>query len=260
MPKTLSILGSGWLGQPLAEFFAQQGYRIQLSTRKADKISHLIQPNIKPYRVDIDALTDIQEFLQSETLIINITSKNIDGFEALISQIKQSPIQHILFISSSSVYQNTNAVVTEDDNSAENHDSPLWKIEQLFRDEVSFKTTILRFSGLIDNRRHPGHFFRNGKVVQQADAPVNLIHFDDCVGIINAIIRQQAWGDVFNGCADSHPTKRQFYSHARQLLSKPTPEFADNTTLAYKIVSNEKVKTKLNYKLQQPDLMNINFK
>lgn len=163
-----------------------------------------------------------------------------------------------MFISSTSVYQNLNREVSEDEK-AEDHSSVLWQIEQQFQASQHFQTTILRFSGLIDKRRHPGRFFRNGRSVPQADATVNLIHLDDCLGIINAILQQQAWVEIFNGCADTHPTKREFYSYARQLMGLSPPEFDSESDIKYKIISNQKVKKKLNYQLQHPDLMKITF-
>jgi nucleoside-diphosphate-sugar epimerase len=187
-------------------------------------------------------------------LIINITSKNIAGFHRLRESINASPVQQVLFISSSSVYQNLSREVTEDEG-AENSDSLLFQIENLFRNQAKFETTILRFSGLIGAGRHPGRFFAHGKQVQQASAPVNLIHIADCIGIIDAIIHQAAWNTTFNGCADSHPSKKEFYSHARQLLGMPPPLFAATESPAFKIVSNQKIKQQLQYQLQYPDLM-----
>jgi len=164
-----------------------------------------------------------------------------------------------LFVSSTSVYKNLNGEVIEDEQ-AEQLTSPLYQIEQLFRQNKSFNTTILRLSGLIGYSRHPGRFFRPGKSIEQADTPVNLIHRDDCIGIIQTIIEKQAWGEVFNGCADSHPSKREFYTYARRLLGLPAPECAAETTPAYKIVSNAKVKEKLAYQFIHPDLMQIKFR
>lgn len=150
--------------------------------------------------------------------------------------------------------------MTEQSND-ENADSVLLHIETLFRANPNFRTTILRLSGLVGYSRHPGNFFANGKLVQHADAPVNLIHQDDCIGIIDAIIEQDEWDQVFNGCADTHPTKRIFYSHARALLALPAPSFsaADTNELEFKIVSNTKVKQQLNYQFIYPDVMTIPF-
>lgn len=254
---TISLLGSGWLGLPLAQHFKQLGFNVNASTRTESRMAELAIRGIQPFQVDLERLTnDIQRFLAAEILIINITSKNIDGFADLISHIEQSPIQKVLFVSSTSVYQNLNRIVDEDED-AEDPASLLFQIENLFRQNPHFQTTILRFSGLIGGNRHPGRFFRSGKVVQQADAPVNLIHLDDCIKLMSEIIQQDCWGQVLNGCADTHPSKREFYSHARQLLGLEPPEFASNNTPDFKVISNNKIKRLLNYQFIHSDLMQI---
>ncbi len=256
---SISILGSGWLGLALAKHLVDQDRLIRLSTRDIAKFSSIEQIGAQPHLVDIDQLTGAESaFLSTDTLIINITSKNLNSFLSLIAQIATSPIKQVLFISSTSVYQNNNAVVTEADH-AETTDSALYQIEQAFQQCPHFRTTILRLSGLIGYQRHPGRFFAKGKLVPNPDAPVNLIHRDDCIGIIVAIIQQGAWSEVFNGCADSHPTKREFYSYARQLLNQAPPTFADTIQSQYKIVSNVKIKTQLGYHFLYPDLMTIPF-
>lgn len=207
--------------------------------------------------VDIDKPQTIDpSFLAADTLIINITSKNAEGYTRLISAIENSPVQRVLFVSSSSVYQNLNREVGEDEG-AENADSPLFQIEQLFRQSPAFQTTVVRFSGLVGPGRHPGRFFRGGKTIKQVDAPINLIHFDDCIGIIKAIIEQDCWGEVFNGCSDSHPPKREFYRYASELAGTEFPALAEPTPPAYKIVTNIKVKQRLGYQFQHPDLMQL---
>lgn len=257
----ISILGSGWLGLPLANELIKLGHSIHLSTRSADKLKVLADiASSTAYLIDIDKLSnDIQDFLASEILIINITSKNKEGFAKLIKQIETSTIKKVLFISSSSVYGAVNGLASEDDG-MESADSLLYQIEQMFTSNTHFKTTILRLSGLIGYSRHPGNFFKNGKVVQQPDAPVNLIHRDDCIGIITSIIKQAAWGTVFNGCASTHPTKRDFYSYARSLLSLPNPEYSSESGIcAYKIVCNEKLIKQLGYQFIYPDVMTIQY-
>ena len=256
--KTVSILGSGWLGLPLAECLIANRYQVKLSTRSTARFPELQSVNAKAYSVDIDHLIDISDFLQSECLIINITSKNLTGFAQLIQQIEQSPVKQVLFVSSTSVYKNLQKVVTENEG-AENDQSVLFQIERLFLDNIDFVCSVVRLSGLTGGNRHPGNFFRTGKVVAQPDAPVNLIHREDCLGIILAIIEQAAWGETFNACADSHPSKREFYTYTRKLLNQPAPEFLVNSENAYKIVSNHKVKQILGYQFVHADLMAINF-
>lgn len=232
---------------------------VNISTRSATRLAELRSTNITPFIIDIEQLNDhIKIFLDSPILIINITSKDKDSFENLITEIEQSAVEKIIFVSSTSVYQNTNNIISEF-NKAESTQSPLFQIENLFRNNKHFQTTIIRLAGLIGPQRHPGLFFRNGKKVQQANTPVNLIHLDDCIAIINEIIAQNVWGETFNACSDTHPTKREFYSHARQLLSLAPPEFHQAEKQEYKIINNMKVKQVLNYSFKHPDVMKITF-
>lgn len=215
--------------------------------------------NISPFLIDINQLDNsVKPFLDSDILIINITSKNKVSFAELISEIERSRIEKVIFISSTSVYNSTNSVVTEE-GGAESQESVLFQIENLFRNNTSFQTTIVRLAGLIGYQRHPGRFFLNGKKVQQPDAPVNLIHRDDCIGIVQAIIKQEIWGETFSACADNHPTKREFYGHARRLLELDAPELAGYEQLQFKLVSNDKVKAVLDYRFKYPDIMAIPF-
>lgn len=255
--NSISILGSGWLGLPLAHRLSQLGHRVRVSTRSRAKQAELTAQGLPNYLLDIDSTDEISpDFLDSDILIIAITRKNKDAFSRLISAISASKIQQVLFISSTSVYQNLNREVSEDEG-AEDPTHPLFQIETLFRENPGFSTSVIRFSGLVGPNRHPGRFFRGGKTVKQADAPINLIHFDDCIGLIEAIISQSAWGEVFNGCSDTHPIKREFYPLMAKAIDMPCPEFSIAQTPDYKIVSNDKIKQQLGYQLHHPDLLKL---
>jgi nucleoside-diphosphate-sugar epimerase len=251
--QTISILGMGWLGLPLANLLCKN-FNLRVATRSVERHQMLSQLFSQSYQVDIDkndALAD--SFFESDYLIINITNKNVISFQRLIERIKHSAIQKVIFISSTSVYNNTNAEVSES-TEFENNQSPLLQIEKLFLACNEFNTTIIRFAGLIGPKRHPGRFFRSGKVIPQAEAPVNLIHLDDCIQIINKVIEKQTWGEIFNACADNHPTKREFYTFARKQLGLLPPDFDDSSPLKYKIINNQKLKTNLGFTFKYPDL------
>jgi nucleoside-diphosphate-sugar epimerase len=255
--NSISILGSGWLSVPLAQRLVQLGHDVRMSTRNVDKQAALTAQNLETYLVDIDSDDALPaDFIDSDILIIAITSKNSAGYQQLINRLAGSKVKHVLFISSSSVYQNLNREVSEDEG-VEDHSRPLYQIEQQFRDCPDFTTTVLRFSGLVGPARHPGRFFRGGKTVKQPDAPINLIHLDDCIGLIECIIQQSAWGEVFNGCSDTHPVKREFYPQVADAIGMPCPEFSAAQSLSYKIVGNDKIKQKLGYQLRHPDLLKL---
>jgi nucleoside-diphosphate-sugar epimerase len=255
---SISILGSGWLGRPLAERFAAHGCRVRTSTRSADRLQALAAIPSEPCLVDIGDIADeIDAFLDSETLIVNITSKDIDGFRGLVEKIEDSKIESVLFVSSTSVYPLDSGRVSEADG-AESPDHPLIVIENLFRQSRRFRTTVVRFAGLIGPGRHPGRFFRGNKTVRNADACVNLIHLDDCVDIIERIVTGGVWGETFNASADTHPSKREFYTRAASLAGVAPPPFEDGDG-SFKLIDNGKLKKVLGYRFHHPDLMTIRF-
>lgn len=258
--SSISILGSGWLGLPLAQHFLSCGHKVSASTRTEARLAELKDSGTDAYLVDIDDATsgfeNLTSFLESDILIINITSKNVEGFRKLAAEVEASAIKHVLFVSSTSVYKNLPGIVKEQDTHLLS-DSPLVGIENIFRELKNSTTTILRFAGLIGDKRHPGRFFRSGKAVQNPDTPVNLICRDDCIGIIHEVVEQQCWGEVLNGCTDTHPTKREFYSKAAEQIGRPAPSFGETDASVGKIVSNEKVKALLGYRFKYPNLMEM---
>ena len=128
---TISILGCGWLGKPLAEYFIKNGRKVNGTTTTPNKIVSLTETKINPYVIDINKRNnDFKSFLKTKLLVISIPSKNIEDFEYLISEIEKSTIKKIIFISSTSVYPLNNSITTEDNPV---RTTALSKIEQLFR-------------------------------------------------------------------------------------------------------------------------------
>jgi len=236
-----------------------QGYRLKISTTSLRRLSTLAALPGEACIVDIGKpLDDIDSFLQSDTLIVNITSKDIEGFERLVRKIGASAIKSVLFVSSTSVYP-VNCKVVSEAVGKESPDHPLVIIENLFRQSSQFQTTVVRFAGLIGGSRHPGRFFRGGKLVKNPDANVNLIHRDDCINILDRIVANGLWDETLNACADSHPSKREFYTQAAEMAGAPLPEFEDNDDRSFKIIDNRKLKQALGYEFLHPDLMAIRF-
>lgn len=253
MKNTISILGCGWLGLPLAIELSLKEYLIKGSTTSNDKLKALKSNDIQPFIINLSNREPIyDQFLNSEILIIAIPSKNINDFQYLISKIETSIIKKVLFISSTSVYPNNNSTITEESPTKK---VPLTEIENLFNTNKKFKTTILRFGGLIGYNRKPGNFFKNGKVIDHPEGFVNLIHRDDCIQIIESIIEKEIWNETLNACTDTHPKRREFYTKEFKKEGRNSPLFNQTSTNDYKIVENNKLKKLLNYNFKHSDLM-----
>ena len=122
--------------------------------------------------------------------------------------------------------------------------------EQLLREALGERLTIIRFSGLMGPDRFPGRFLAGKKEVPNGKAPVNMIYQTDCIQLIAEVINQDCWGEIFNGCADDHPTREDFYTKAALKLGLEPPTFSQTPTGQFKIISNEKSKTILGMKYQ----------
>ena len=253
MKNNISILGCGWLGFPLALTLTKNGYSIKGSTTSEIKVKLLNNNGVQPFIIDLsNRENEFKKFLNSEVLIIAIPSKNIAGFKNLISHIENSKIKNILFISSTSVYPNSNSIITEENLI---HKTPLYEIEMLFKTNTNFKSTILRFGGLIGYDRKPGNFFKNGKIINYPDAFVNLIHRDDCIQIIKEIIAKNIWSKTLNACTDTHPKKRDFYTKEFKKEGRNNPIFKEFFPNEYKIINSDLLKSILNYNFIHSDLM-----
>lgn len=252
--KSFSILGCGWLGKPLAISLLSKGFSVKGSSTREEKLPNLKNENINPFLVDISQNEISTEFLNSNILIIAITSKNEDDFARLILKIEQSNIKKVIFISSTSVYPVLNKIMTEDD---ETEIHPLVTIENLFRKNTHFETTIIRFSGLFGGERHPANWFQNGRKIPQPNGFVNMIHLEDCIAIIEEIIAQNCFGETFNVCSNHHPTRKDFYVNARKSRGFEPPIFEENEELKWKIISSEKLQKVLKYQFIHDNLLEI---
>ncbi|PCH73265.1 MAG: NAD(P)-dependent oxidoreductase [Flavobacteriaceae bacterium] len=253
--NSISILGCGWLGLPLGKHLNSHQYSVKGSTRTEEKYSLLKQSGILPYSIDISKKeTDFTDFLETETLICAFPSKDIEGHKHFISFIERSVVKQVLFISATSVYDPHPSPITE---SNPTNLSDLALIEQLYLQNPTFNTTLLRFGGLIGPKRNPGNFFKKGRSVKAAKSPINLIHLDDCIHIIHQIILQKCWNTILNACTDSHPSKYEFYGKMTLLTQQRTLHFDNESESPIKIISNKKLKNTLHYSFIHSHLMQL---
>ncbi|HBL76188.1 MAG: uroporphyrinogen-III C-methyltransferase [Bacteroidetes bacterium GWF2_42_66] len=260
MMKTISIIGCGWLGFPLALKLKEKGFEVKGSVTSLPKTEKLQEAGIRPYYLIIHPeqveLTD-NSFFQTDLVIVAIPPKRIDSIEAIFPQqirrlielLEAYNIPRVLFISSTSVYNETNGIVQENDAVVPEKPSgkALLLAEQLLTGNPHFQTTVLRFGGLIGADRNPARFLSRSKTDSDGAKPVNLIHQDDCIRIIEQIIEKEAWGNTFNACCPEHPAQKEFYEKASQVSGFPLPQF-DEQPGPYKIVDSSKLIGILNYR------------
>ncbi|MGD1894977.1 MAG: SDR family oxidoreductase [Cyclobacteriaceae bacterium] len=266
---SVSILGCGWLGFPLAKALVSAGYRVRGSTTSSEKLSMLEQGGIEPYLITLNPTLKESanaSFFSSEIMVINIPPgrkrENVESFYTtqIREILSQQPTERLIFISSTSVYPDCNQEVQETDSLAlraadktlKASGKALLMAEDLVRN-YSPQATIVRFCGLMGPDRHPGRFLAGRKLPSSGQAPINFIHLGDCIAILKLIVQEEKWGELFNACADSHPTKEKFYTLAAEKLALDPPKFSAEATPSYKKVNNDKLKQHLGYTFIFPD-------
>ncbi len=268
MSNTISILGCGYVGFPLAKLLLTHNWRVRGATTTESKLTRLLSEGIEPFLLKL--MPDLQghgqqDFFDSDVLIINFPPgrKRTDvgefmkgTMESILSCVNQGLVKNVLFISSTSVYSHGH--VREEDAGKHPPVSPsgaaLLEAEELLNNSTGFQTTILRYGGLYGYQRRPGRFW-SGRPLRNPQNAVNLLHRDDAVGVALAVITQNCWGETFNVCADQHPSRAEFYTHAATNLGLPPPRPSSDASEPDKIVINEKVIRCLGYQFKYPDPM-----
>ena len=269
----ISILGCGWLGLPLAKALLENEFSVKGSTTSVEKLSVLENSGITPYLIVLseDKPTgNLDDFLEnSKILIIDVPPKLrgsekenfVSKIKNVIPFIEKSTVENVLFISSTSVYGEDNLEVTEETELNPDTESgrQLIKSEQLLQSNSNFKTTILRFGGLIGEDRHPIKFLAGRKNIENPNAPINLIHQEDCISIILEILRQAQndkleWNETFNAVTPFHPSRKEYYTQKALDLNLAIPEFTIENSYFGKTISSAKVENVLGYTFTKPNL------
>lgn len=261
----IAILGCGWLGFPLAQKMISQGFTVKGTTTSEEKITVLQNNGIIPFQI---ALTEdgvqgnVKDLLKdSEILIIDIPpglrkitlpvleKTFVSKIEKMLPFVEQSTIKKVLFVSSTSVYSNENAVITEDTlpNPDTESGRQLVEVEEILRNNQNFETTIIRFGGLLGPNRHPIKMLAGRENLDNPDAPVNLIHQQDCIGIILKIIENEIWNETFNAVTPYHPTRKEYYHKKAEEMHLAIPKFVSDKPSVTKCITSAKIEKVLDY-------------
>lgn len=277
--EKIAILGCGWLGLPLAKSLLSKDYEFKGSTTSESKLKVLKNAGISPFQIQLEEhqiIGNMEDFLkETDVLIIDIppglrreiSNSNemtfVNKIKNLIPFIEKSGIQKVIFVSSTSVYGDSNNFSTSLEVTEETKPNPdtesgkqLVIAETLLQSNPHFKTTVIRFGGLLGEDRHPVKFLAGRANVENPDAPVNMIQREDCIGVIEKVLDfarddNWEWNETFNAVAPQHPTRKAYYHKKADILNLPLPTFAEDSESKGKIISSEKAETILGYSFQK---------
>jgi nucleoside-diphosphate-sugar epimerase len=258
-------MGCGWVGLPLAIRLADKGYEVKGSTTAAEKLETLAEEGIQPFLLQLnpeaqgDNLTD---FLASELLIVNIPPKveakgadfHVRQIEHLVSHLKQSTISRLIYLSSTSVYPDLKREIDEEEILPQpGSNLTLLQAEQLLQGLPGIQTTILRCGGLMGYNRIPGRYVAGKTGLITGNIPVNYVHRDDVIGVVEGVIKQGFWNRTLNVVAPLHPSRKEVYLQNAAAFNLIPAQFAASTDQPFKIVSSKRLVRELAYTFLYPD-------
>ncbi len=263
MNKTCAILGCGWLGFSLAKHLVKNAYQIHGSTTSAEKLSMLESENIKAFQI---VLTEkavegkIEAFLENvHFLIIDIPpglrsqpkSDFVQKIKNLLAFIEKSGVKEVIFVSSTSVFKNTTEMPMYKENDKPNATSEagmqLRAVEELLLENANFKTTIVRFGGLLGGNRHPVKFLAGRENITSPKAPVNLIRREDCIALLQTILESETYLPIVHGVYPYHPQKQFYYADKAEEFDLAVPHFSGEKASLGKHISTEITTHKLDF-------------
>ncbi len=266
MNKSIAIAGLGWLGQPLAYRLSTIGYHVKGSVTSCEKAVVLQNNGFDAFPMEISEMGvtgEISAFLNNvHSLIIMIPPglRNNTGADYVLKmsnflvQILESKVENVILVSSTSVYGDLQGKVSEEDKPHPETEAgrQLLEVEKLFFECEGIRTTIVRFGGLLGGSRQPVKYLAGRKNLNDGNAPVNLVHRNDCISILEEILKQGAFGHIFNAVNPQHPKKSDYYIAKAKELGLEPPTFSEvSSEEIFKQVDSVNLKAILNYTFRE---------
>lgn len=237
------------------------------STTSEERLPLLKTAGVEAFLIKVAAegiSGDITGFLrETDVLIVDIPpglrkNPNLDfsgGIQKLSEAIERAGVKKVLFVSSISVYEETESFKIYTEATAPNANSRAGKqliaAEKILLQNSLFDTTVIRFGGLIGAGRHPVKFLAGRSKLPNPLGPVNLIHLKDCLGVISKVLEKDIFGEVYNAVYPLNPPKEKYYTEKAREAGLEEPLFDQSKASVGKIISASKVMRELEYEFRE---------
>lgn len=245
MPS-ISILGTGWLGNALAHYLIKfhkdvsvSQHRQILNSESITKISWAY-PNPLPSE------------LQKDIIVIAMPPSILIDEQVFSEFLAKSNIgSKIIYCSSTGIYGSMQGVCTEDlqINVQNERIKRLLDLENVVR-KHSDRNCILRLAGLVGPSRDPRKFFEKSGTIPDDLQAINYVHRFDVMNFIKCVIESDAVG-IYNVCSTEHPSKRNFYKS----LAEGSSEYIEEASDEQRIVSSKKGIDQLSFRYEIPNIL-----
>ena len=266
--RSVSIVGLGWLGLLLARHLKNLGWEVKGSKRTHDGVEQMRLLRLETYYLELTPEInadpdDLSELLKVDALVINVPPSQyffdmrnyVAGVQNLVSEALLHNIQHIIFISSTSVFPDIHAEFDENSTVQPTSDigKALVEIENWLFQLQDIDVDIIRFAGLVGEDRHPINSLAGRENLKQGNTPVNLVHLDDCARAVQLLLETPSYQRLYHLSAPSHPSRAEYYTHMAEKLGLNPPHFICTADDPQRIIHGNKICQELEFVYQYPD-------
>ncbi|WP_028109811.1 NAD(P)H-binding protein [Ferrimonas futtsuensis] len=255
------VVGAGWLGLPLTAALTQAGHSVTATRRSSDGLKAVAESGAIPLPLDLQQ--PIPALPQCDLMVLCLppgrqpdAAPFHERLAPLFDAAAEAGISRVIFTSATSVYGSVRGRVDE---SAEldggERAARMLKVEQLLRARFE-QVTVLRLVGLVGGERHPGRFLAGKSGLLGAKDPVNLVHRDDVVSAILALVEADLWGETFNLASPHHPGREAYYRYCAGRLGLAAPSF-DSEHHQPRWVVGDKIVQALGWRYRHTDLYTL---
>lgn len=259
------IVGCGYLGRRVAARWTAAGTRVvALTRRNADTLAAL---GVEPVVGDVtdpatlrlpDADTVLYAVGMDRTAGKTMREVYVNGLGHVLDTIPS--VARFVYVSSTGVYGQTGGEWVDETSATrplEESGKVVLEAERLLREKRP-DAIVLRFAGIYGpDRVLRKQALLNGEpLVGDAGKWLNLIHAEDGADAVLAATARGKLGETYLVCDDEPVTRRDFYTHAAEVLGAPPARFevpATPTVEPNRRVSNRKAKAELAWQPRFPN-------
>ncbi|MCL1666854.1 hypothetical protein M2T82_02135 [Elizabethkingia ursingii] len=243
--KKLAIIGYGWLGKRLGDYFSDR-YKIYTISRSSND-----EGGPMHFSIDFDSNESTEnnpDINLADAIIICIPFSQRTALEILtrrfnrVSQYIGDYHGPIFLTSSTGIYPQDQKNIDETTYADSELSFNMVSIENLIKKSFP-QVNILRLGGLMGDNRQ----LKNYKITDPEQV-VNHIHYHDICRIIETMINKNISSEIFNIVAPQHPTKEEVISMQNNQACKTVSEIKQQ-----RIISSEKSEKVLNFTYEKPD-------
>jgi len=290
------IVGCGYVGLPLGKELVRLGHEVSGLRRSGPAEAELKAAGIKPLIADITRMETLAKLPREFDWVVNCVATRGGNAEEY-RRIYLRGMRHVLewlAPSKKFVYTSSTSVYGQTDGSQVMETSPteplaetakvLVETEKLLLGQSGSRlrgdnaaaaaqtrvrpphqklpAVILRVAGIYGPER--GHWFKQflmneARLAGDGSRFLNMIHRDDAIGCIIAVLKNGRPGEIYNAVDDEPVRQADFFQWLAEELGRDllpaAPENADETHkrgATNKRVSNRKLKTELGYQFKYP--------